>query len=318
MPFPNDSMPRTVAEMDTIWLEDFLKLVETANFSRAAEARNVTQPAFSRRIRLLEDWIGTPLVERGSHQLVLTPAGDSFRAAAEEMLHRLALGREEARDAARVGATMLRFAATHVLSMTFFPTWLRSLEADAEVGAVSLTADTMQACEARMLAGEANFLLCHHHPFATTRLDPQLFHWLTLGQDRLVPVCAPGPGGVPSAPLPGRSDGPVPYLAYSEASGMGRILAEVQARDGRPAWLEPVFTSHGAAILRTMARNGSGVAWSPLSLVDDDLAAGILVRAGDETWDVPMDIRLYRSRPRQTGAAERFWTAVADRLTSAT
>jgi len=37
-------------------------LAERRNFSRAAEARHVTQPAFSRRIRALEDWVGTPLV----------------------------------------------------------------------------------------------------------------------------------------------------------------------------------------------------------------------------------------------------------------
>ncbi|HEY5789464.1 MAG TPA: LysR family transcriptional regulator, partial [Gammaproteobacteria bacterium] len=35
-------------------LEDFVCLARTGNFSRAAEERNVTQPAFSRRIRQLE------------------------------------------------------------------------------------------------------------------------------------------------------------------------------------------------------------------------------------------------------------------------
>jgi DNA-binding transcriptional LysR family regulator len=39
------------------WLEDFVTLAETSSFSRAAEIRNVTQPAFSRRIKQLETWI---------------------------------------------------------------------------------------------------------------------------------------------------------------------------------------------------------------------------------------------------------------------
>ena len=43
--------------MELIWLEDYLALAETLNFSKAAEARHVTQPAFSRRIRALEDWV---------------------------------------------------------------------------------------------------------------------------------------------------------------------------------------------------------------------------------------------------------------------
>ena len=47
--------------MELVWLEDFLALAEALNFSRAAEARHVTQPAFSRRIRALEGWIGAAL-----------------------------------------------------------------------------------------------------------------------------------------------------------------------------------------------------------------------------------------------------------------
>ena len=43
--------------MDLDWLKDFLALAEQGNFSRAADVRNVTQPAFGRRIRAMEDWI---------------------------------------------------------------------------------------------------------------------------------------------------------------------------------------------------------------------------------------------------------------------
>ena len=44
--------------LDLEWLEDFLALAETGNFSRAAEARSIAQPAFSRHIRALEEWVG--------------------------------------------------------------------------------------------------------------------------------------------------------------------------------------------------------------------------------------------------------------------
>ena len=36
------------------WLEDFITLAQTRSFSRAAELRHVTHPAFGRRIRALE------------------------------------------------------------------------------------------------------------------------------------------------------------------------------------------------------------------------------------------------------------------------
>jgi DNA-binding transcriptional LysR family regulator len=56
-----------------------------------------------------------------------------------------------------------------------------------------------------------------------------------------------------------------------------------------------------------MARDGRGVAWSPLSLVGEDLTAGRLVRAGTEEWDVRVQIRLIRPHARQSPSAERFW-----------
>ena len=44
----------TLAAVETKWLEDFVSLAETHSFSRSAQLRHVTQPAFSRRIQALE------------------------------------------------------------------------------------------------------------------------------------------------------------------------------------------------------------------------------------------------------------------------
>jgi DNA-binding transcriptional LysR family regulator len=57
-----------------------------------------------------------------------------------------------------------------------------------------------------------------------------------------------------------------------------------------------------------MAQDGRGIAWLPLSIVRDDLDNGSLVRAGDETWDTLLEIRLLRPHSLQKPAAERFWS----------
>ena len=85
--------------MEFIWLEDLVALAETGSFSRAAENRHVTQPAFSRRVRALEDWIGAPLFERGPHGVTLTATGEQFRTGAEELIRRVNQLRREAREA---------------------------------------------------------------------------------------------------------------------------------------------------------------------------------------------------------------------------
>jgi DNA-binding transcriptional LysR family regulator len=285
--------------MDTAWLEDFLAVVGEGGFSRAAERRAISQPAFSRRIRALEDWIGAALFDRDTHSVRLTPAGERFLPAAEEMLRRLELGRLDARAAARDASETLRLAATHVLSLTFFPSWLRAIEASAPTRAtVQLTADNMVACERLMVEGRAQFLLCHHHPAATSRLGADAFRSIAIGADRLLPVVAPALSALGLE---------APYLAYTSESGMGRILAAAWSASGRVAPTPPAFASHLASVLAAMAREGRGVAWAPLSLAADDLAAGRLIRASDEADEVAMDIRLFRPKARQAKTAEALW-----------
>lgn len=293
--------------MELSWLEDFLALIDGGTFNRAAELRHLTQPAFSRRIRALEEWAGAPLFDRTTHPVTLTEAGRRFRPVAEEVLRRLLQGREDVRQADGTAAGTLRFAATHALSLTFFPSWLRSLEAKAALGAIRLVSDSMQACEQVMQQGQAQFLLCHHHPASPERLDPGQFRSVEVGSDLLIPVTAPDQTGAPRFALPGAAGAPIPHLAYSAESGMGRIIEAARLAEGRPAWLTPVFTSHLAAVLRTMALDARGIAWLPLSLTAGDLEHGTLVRAGDTAWDIAVSIRLVRPRSRQSPAAERFW-----------
>lgn len=293
--------------MDTAWLEDFIALIDCGGFSRAAEQRAVSQPSFSRRIRTLEQWAGATLVDRSTHTIRLTPAGERFRVVAEEMLRRLQLGLEEVRAVAKASSETLRFASTHVLSLTFFPSWLRALEADEPTSVtVELTADNMAACERLMIDGRAQFLLCHHHDAAATRLSPD-FRSVRLGDDILLPVISPA--------LAEATDlATAPQLCFTAESGMGRILSAAWSAEGRTPPSQPIFASHLAGVLTAMARDGRGIAWTALSLVADDLASGRLIRAGSAEDEVPIEIRLWRPKARQAPAAELFWTKVLKSL----
>ena len=292
--------------MDIEWLDDFLALIDHGNFSRAADKRAVSQPSFSRRIRALEEWVGATLIDRSTHTVRLTAAGERFRLTSEETLRRLHLGRDEARAAARTASETLRFASTHVLSLTFFPSWLRNLEEDApSTATVELVADNMVACERLMIEGRAQFLLCHHHEAAPVRLGAD-FRSVQLGHDVLLPV------GAPDLVAAGVTDD-TPRLAFTAESGMGRILAAAWSARGLAPPAQPAFASHLASVLTAMARDGRGVVWSALSLVEPDLATGRLVRAGMPADEVEIEIRLWRPKTRQSPAAEALWTRVLQR-----
>ena len=74
--------------MQLVGLEECIELARTRSLSRAAENRCVTHPAFGRRIRALEEWVGTPLIER-KQPLSLTPCGVLFLDAATQSLQLL-------------------------------------------------------------------------------------------------------------------------------------------------------------------------------------------------------------------------------------
>lgn len=293
--------------MNFIWLEDFLVLAASGNFSRAADERHVTQPAFSRRIRALEEWLGVELFDRGTQPARLTESGEWFRQQAEELLARVARIPGEARAVADAGSATLRLAATHALSFTFLPGWLRGLEAHTAVGPINLVSDMMQRCETLLLQSQVQFALCHAHPKAPGALDVPAVESVQVGEDVLVPVCAPD-GKRPRFSLDAKK-GPVPVLGYGAESGIGRILQATQAQALARLGAKVVFTAHLASVLKTMALDGRGIAWLPQSLAGEELAAGRLVTAGAQPWNVTLEIRLYRAPGPLGPAALAFWKA---------
>src|ERR1700723_4367936 len=56
-------------------LEYLVALAREKHFGRAADARHLSQPPLSGAIRLLDDDLGAPIVERGHRYVGLTPQG---------------------------------------------------------------------------------------------------------------------------------------------------------------------------------------------------------------------------------------------------
>ena len=296
--------------LDSTWFADLQALAETLNFSRAAERRNVTQPAFGRRIKALEAWCGMDLVDRTTHRLSFTPAGAIMLEVAKDVTRRLERGRTEL-EHLRASTATLTFAATHALSFIFLPEWVRQLGGDALTMPMRLLSDNMNECERLMVEGRAQFLLCHYHPDSVISLDPSHFLHIELATDRLVPVTGRSEAGLPLYQLPGSREAPVPHLAFEEKSGMGRILASHLFRRTDQLHLATVFTSHLAMVLKALATDGKGVAWIPQSLARDELGKnGRLNLAGADQWAVPVKIALFRPRARMADVAEAFWAQV--------
>jgi DNA-binding transcriptional LysR family regulator len=302
--------------MDTKWLEDFVSLAETRSFSRSAQLRHVTQPAFSRRIQSLEAWAGTDLVDRSSYPTRLTPAGQTLYEQALEMLHALQATRTMLRQYCPTGQDQIAFAVPHTLGFTFFPAWLSGLREVVGPVKTRLIALNVHDAVLRLMEGSCDLLITYQHTSQPIQLDAERYEMLSLGQEVLAPYVRPGDDGAPLHRLPGCAEQPWPYLAYAPGAYLGRVVDWVLQQGGANFHPERVYETDMSESLKAMAIAGHGVAFLPASSVQQALREGQLVAAAgpDVACEARLDIRLYRERPgarRPKRAAQKFWDDVA-------
>ncbi|HEV8690076.1 MAG TPA: LysR substrate-binding domain-containing protein [Ideonella sp.] len=297
--------------MDTKWLEDFISLAETRSFSRSAQLRHVTQPAFSRRIQALEAWTGIDLVDRSSYPTRLTPAGETFHAQALEILGNLQATRNMMRGHQVSGQDMVEFAVPHTLAFTFFPHWLMDLRKRLPGLKSRLIALNVHDAVMRMTEGSCDLLIAYHHPTQPLQLSPDRYEMLSLGTETLAPYAKAGSDGQPQCKLPGRVGAPVPFLSYASGAYMGRLVEQIIKHAPNPPQLDAIYETDMAEGLKAMALEGHGLAFLPASSVRKELKARRLVAAGSSDYELTMEVRIYRERPEVArhlkAGAQELW-----------
>ena len=297
--------------METKWLEDFVSLAETRSFSRSAQLRHVTQPAFSRRIQALEAWAGADLVDRSSYPTRLTPAGETLYNQSLEMLQGLQSTRAMLRGHASAGQDVIEFAVPHTLAFTFFPAWVSSLREKFGPIKSRLIALNVHDAVLRLVEGSCDLLISYHHDSQPFQLHPDRYEMVSLGREVLAPFSRANAAGEPEFRLPGRAGQPLPYLGYAPGAYLGRIVDLILKQSSIPIHLDRVYETDMAEGLKAMALEGHGIAFLPLSAVKKEVRTKKLVRAGDKL-EMTMDVRLYRERPSaKEGAkshAQALWT----------
>ncbi|MBN9410967.1 MAG: LysR family transcriptional regulator [Burkholderiales bacterium] len=291
--------------METKWLEDFVSLAETRSFSRSAQLRHVTQPAFSRRIQALEAWAGTDLVDRSSYPTRLTPAGQTLYTQSLEMLQALQNTRAMLRGHSAAGQDVIEFAVPHSLAFTFFPAWVTSLRASFGPIKSRLIALNVHDAVVRLVEGNCDLLIAFHHPSQPFQLDAAHYETLTLGQETLAPYSRPDAEGRALFQLPGRAGQPLPYLGYAPDAYLGRMVDVLLKQAGAPIHLDRVYETDMAEGLKAMALEGHGIAFLPQSSVRKEVRARRLVSAVPPELpglEMAMEIRLCREKPTATGS----------------
>ena len=295
-----------------------MSLAETHSFSRSAQLRHVTQPAFSRRIQALEAWAGTDLVDRSSYPTRLTPAGQTLYAQSLDMLQALQSTRAMLRGYSAAGQDVIEFAVPHTLAFTFFPAWVSSLREKFGPIKSRLIALNVHDAVMRLVEGGCDVLIAYHHPSQPLQLDADRYQMVTLGQEVLSPYSRADAQGQPLFRMPGSVAQPLPYLGYAPGAYLGRVTDLILKQSATAIHLDRVYETDMAEGLKVMALEGHGVAFLPHSAVRRELRSKKLVSAappGMGALELTMEVRAYRQKPvgkeAPKGTAQALWAYLA-------
>jgi DNA-binding transcriptional LysR family regulator len=277
--------------VDTRLFEDVLVLLEEGSLSRAAERRNLTQPAFSRRIRAFEEWVGVALLDREANRIALHPRLAANADEIRGMVTRMEALRGRLRSEPGNGQRLV-FATQHALSTTVVPAILDGFQRGGRRLSARLRTMNREDCISLFVRGESDFLVIYE----ARGLPPLPFDasirrhtWM---RDTLVPVCGGsmryrlGPDRRPREAFP--------VIGYPPDSHFGRLLARYGAlnamlADGGSVTVETAFSIgvHG------LVAHGMGVGWLPHSLCHWQLASGDLVDLCEAYGQIPLDVSLF-------------------------
>ena len=297
--------------MEIRWLEDFMALARTRHFSRAAELQHVSQPTFSRRIKLLEEAMGATLINRQTLPLSLTPAGEAFVELCERVTRDVRDTRDRIHDMEAEASARISVGSTQGLFSHFYQSWARkagvaerlqlNLKATNWVGEQFL--DALDNCE-------CDLVLCYWHkdlPWGE-RLNPDRYESITLARESLVPVSVMGDNGQPRFSLPGSAEQPVPLIAYHPRGFLQSAIEAHLSRSKESASLLPLNENTQSASIKALVKQGFGMGWLPQRMTEKSEQFGSLVRAGGEQWDVPLEIRLFRLKEPRSDDLLTLWT----------
>lgn len=281
--------------MDIKLIEDFLALAEHGSFTKAAEVRFVTQPAFSRRIRSLENWLGVDLVDRGIFPTALTEIGVEMVGPMRETLDQIYNMRSRFQEKSSHD-NMLMLSTQHSLSVSFFPSWYTQIKPSISNKGIRVNASNLHDCIDFFLSSQSDLLLCYFSPDIHPELEHEDILGVQVGVEHLIPVC---PAGM-ECKLGDTESVSIELVGFPSDSFLGRLIQkECIAKLPNNTHFELIYETALTEGIKAMVLQGAGMAWLPARLVQKELdnkELGLL----DELPTFEMKIMLYRqASPRK-------------------
>jgi len=277
--------------MDMQWFDDVLVLLEERNLTRAAARRNITQPAFSRRIRSFENWLGVEVLDRGTNRIEISAALMSNEAEIRALVARIRELRTQIAHFDPASST-ISIAAQHAPIFSTFPDMALRAKRDLPGLKFRIRAGNLNDCATMFLRGDTSMLLCYESQTASSLPFGSSVRRALWGVDYLVPVV----GGALRYTVKNDSTIPenTPAIVYPERSYFGAVLNQArrsfatQEYSGNPV-CETAFSSG----IKELVLRGIGIGWMPFSMAHSEIESGEMISLATRLGRQPLDVAIY-------------------------
>jgi LysR family transcriptional regulator, hydrogen peroxide-inducible genes activator len=165
----------------------FLALSKALNFTKAAEACNVSQPALTRAIQKMEDELGGLLFSRERNNTHLTELGRLLEPHLTEVLSRTQAAKDSARRFLRLDSAHLRLGVMCTIGPVRFVSFLSRFRADNPGVELTLLEQTPERLSELLVKGELDVALMARPDGFASPLQAQ-----PLYDERFVIACSVG------------------------------------------------------------------------------------------------------------------------------
>jgi LysR family transcriptional activator of glutamate synthase operon len=248
--------------MELRQIEYFVVLAHHGNFTHAAAALGVAQPALSQQIKRLEDELGVRLVDRTTRPVRLTDAGQAFHTRAQRILAESRLAGEEMREFAGMGRGRLVIGALPALAALWLPTVLGRFQARHPGIELALREHNTEELARLVGQGQLDLAVLHAVPgLPIGHGAPEGIVVERLFEEELVAIVPPGhhlAGGRSLTMARLRDE---PFVIMPRGSGLTHTLLTAAAAEG----YRPRVAAESADIrtLRNLVAAGLGVSVVP-------------------------------------------------------
>lgn len=287
------------------WIDDILAVLDCGSLAQASEKRGLTQSAFTRRARTIEENIGTTLFDRRRKPITLMPSVQTLEPDLRELSEKLhQLGHMLKTTSSRMGKP-LTFVCQHALTTTISPRIVQVATQNGEAS-VRVHSGNQDDCLMRLLSREVDLAVMYALPQEPETEMSKAFESVDLGGDSLIPVCAPSLRDKASCAT-------IPIIAYPADVFLGQVFAQmISSRLPVGIATLPIAETALTLAMLQLALSEIGIAWLPFSLVADSLRLGDLVRLDDVLPAQNLNIKMIRLRATQTERSEAIWKHLSD------